>query len=376
MVAGDLPDQERRPHGSAAAHTDEQRKISLEIGKLEQEVASSVGEREKLALEIQQLKDQLSPIGKLLSYFWPIFSSALTLTVSFGAIYISLSTTTRQLAFQEKERHDEGLRKAVELATDGSGFADRRIAGIWQLNGLWKDGHDDEILASVLSAELTLGDDRRFARCAAAEVIGNAITAADLAEDPVHAEHDARRRVHLLYGSRSGDIGIVVQQHLMLRQIIGDQRDQNGCFRKVDPLASTSCTTALDATREAIRKNWEYLRDANLNCTDLSKIQLYEADLSKASLRGAALPHSNFRCSNLFQADMTGADWTMADFRFANVTGAIPAEFVRFATAHGAFEHMDDDTWLRWRRAGFLVKGGGYLLKEGSGSRCGEGEVP
>jgi hypothetical protein len=351
----------------------EKEKLSLEIRKLEGDLKGAVNEQQKLSLEIQQLKDQLSPLGKVLSYIWPILSSILTVGVSFLAVYISVRTANNQSIFQENQQHDQTLSKAVELATDSSGFADRRIAGIWELNTFWDGKKDDTILASVLSAELTLGDERRFARCAAAEVVGNAIKTSVFSDGSQDVD-TAKKRVHLLYGSRSGDIGIVIQQHLMLRQNISSELDQHGCFKVVDPAASNSCTTSLDATREAIRKNWAYLRDGNFNCTDLSKIQLYEADLAGASLRGAALPNANFRCANLYRADMTGADWTKADFRFANVSEAVPQEFVIFAKQQGAFTKMDDGTWLRWRQNGFLVKGSDYSL-DASGSRCGYAEA-
>ena len=242
------------------------------------------------------------------------------------------------------------------------------------MNGFWKAGNDDEIVASVLSAELTLGDERRFARCAAAEVIGNAITTADYVDSSGDHER-AQARVHLLYGSRSGDIGLVVQQHLMLRQVLGTENGRLMRPLKNDPHASTSCTTALDATREAIRKNWEYLRDANLNSTDLSQIRLYKADLARASLRATTMPGANFRCSNLFQVDLTGADWTEGHFRFANVTEAKPPDFVKFARAQGAFDSMDDATWLEWRKSGFPLDGsGGYMLTSGPAADCGQEE--
>ena len=344
-------------------------------------------EEEKAVLEIKKLKNEVGLLGRFSTHVWPIMATALTIVLSVIALRVSFRTENRQTDFQQRQsereqaqKHNEEVYKAVELATDPNGKADRRIAGIWELNRFW-DIHSDTLsgeqvlIANVLAGELSLGDDQRFARCAAAEVMG-------MAEGP-HAhrgdtqEKFAKRLSEVLYGKSTGEIGLVVRQHLLLRSAQPGPGDSFGYPITPDARASNRCMTALDATREAIRNNWGYLRSVNLNQTDLSRIQLYEADLAGASLRSAFLGHANFRCANLSNADLTSAkEWQSADLHFAVVTNAKPKEFVAYAVARGAYGDMTDDQWLRWRDHNFLVKSGKANLEGQEGSHCGQDEIP
>jgi hypothetical protein len=189
-------------------------------------------------------------------------------------------------------------------------------------------------------------------------------------------EEFARYMSKILYGDRSGAIGLVIRQHLLLRSAQLASHDSSGYSSEPDPRASNSCVTALDATREAIRSNWGYLREVNLNGTDLSRIQLYEADLAGASVRSAYLRNANFRCANLSGADLTSAKWQDADFHFAVVRGATPKEFVEYAIKHGAYNDMTDEQWLRWRDNEFLVKEKTPILDAKNGSQCEKDEIP
>jgi hypothetical protein len=334
-------------------------------------------ERQKLHLEIKQLRDQTGPLGVFSANVWPMIATAITLAISLYALLLSLRTQRAQFELQQKQfmqeqsaKHKEALSKAIELATDPNGKPDRRIAGIWQLNDFWGAPEDQVLVANVLAAELTLGDEYRFARCAAAEVIGDAEGTEANKNEP--GERVAARMTRMLYGHNSGDIGLVVRQHLLLRATQFGPTDSSGYSTKPDPEASNSCTTALDATREAIRGNWGYLRDVNLNGTDLSRIQLYEADMAGAIFQYAYLRNANFRCANLSNADFTHANWYNADFHFANVTGSTPDEFVKYAVNHGgAFVGMTDEQWLKWRKNGFLVDKKTFVLDSQNGTRCG-----
>ncbi len=347
-------------------------------------------ENEKAALEIQKLKNEVGPLGVFASHIWPMLATVLTILVSVIAVVVSLLTASRQTDFQQRQsereqaqKHKEELFKAVELATDPNGKVDRRIAAIWELNRFW-DIHSDTVseeqvlIANVLAAELTPADENRFARCAAAEVIGNA--EGPEAEKLGKQEAFAKTLSEILYGKSSGEIGLVVRQHLLLRSAQPGSRDPSGHLINPDPGASNRCLTALDATREAIRINWGYLRGVNLNETDLSRIQLYEADLAGTSLRGAYLGHANFRCANLSNADLSHANWEDADLHFAVVTNAKPKEFVEYAVSRGAYADLTDDQWLQWRKNKFLVKQKKPILEafQGGqeGSRCGMDEIP
>lgn len=280
----------------------------------------------------------------------------------------------RKISKNKPDKIKQSLAKAIELATDPQGKPDRRIAGIWQLSDFWTTRDDEVLIANVLAAELTLSDDYRLARCAAADVIGNAY-GADAIEGHPDQPHAARVS-GILYGNRSGDVGLVIRQHLLLRATQFGPTDRSGYSTRPDPKASNSCVTALDATREAIRGNWGYLRNINLNGTDLSRIQLYEADLANASFQHAYLRNANFRCANLSGTDFTNANWEGADFHFADVTGAFPSKFVAYAKNNGAFVDMADDQWLKWREKGFLVSNHAFVLDSANGSRCGEADLP
>ena len=130
---------------------------------------------QKLLLEIKQLQLSTDSLGQFASRLWPIFATFLTGTLSLIAVAVSLWTQSKQVSIEGHQNHLEALDRALQLATDNSTQVDRRIAGIWQLRDSWDNPDDFEVAASVLSAELGLVDDRyRYARSAAAEVIGTA----------------------------------------------------------------------------------------------------------------------------------------------------------------------------------------------------------
>ena len=170
-------------------------------------------ENDKLKLEIQKLRGETNRVGRFASRVWPIVATAITLLVSVIAIVVSIGTQTRQLNFDAQKKHDETLMEAVKLATDGSAGADRRVAGIWQLNQFWANSADAPFISSVLAAELAVhvNDDDRFVRCAAAEVLGHAMQDIPARDRP--------RIAQLLFGSKDGQIGLVMQQHRLIQSL-------------------------------------------------------------------------------------------------------------------------------------------------------------
>jgi hypothetical protein len=296
----------------------EDRKAQLELTKLE--------------LENTHLKADIG-FGWIARQLWPIISTILTVVLSTTALYLSLSTQNRQINFQQAQAHQQSLARALELATDGSNGTDRRVAGIWQLNEYWREPGDQRLVASTLAAELALPDEHRFARCAAAEVIGGAIASVPAENRP--------RLAQILFGSAAGELGVVIRQHQLLRTI------------KTDLTPSSDCQTALDATREAIRKSSTYLREVNLDQTDLSAIQLFGADLHGARLIGSVVTDANIRCANMSNVNLDGAGgWQSLDFTSANVRDLQPITIRKYALDHGAVE-MTDEQWLAWRAHGF-----------------------
>jgi hypothetical protein len=320
---------ELNQHNKAVSRLEE-RKLNLEI--------------KKLALEAKKLASENDVVGRFASRIWPMLATMLTLFVSVAAIWISISTQEKQRLFEERQKHAEHLADALKLATDGTGEVDRRIAGIWQLSSAWKNPDDFGTAASVLTAELALPDKDRFARCAAADVLGRAMSTVD----PEHRKSLAG----LLFGDTEGNLGLITHQNYVLRQTAEKQNTST----------SASCESALDATKEAIRKNWTYLRGVNLNATDLSHAPLYSADLARSLFFGAALQGTNLRCANLIGARLEDSrDATTADFTYANVTDLLPVVTRQSALNRGALQ-MSDNEWQEWRANDFRLASGKSLL--------------
>jgi hypothetical protein len=162
------------------------RKLQLEIRKLEHD--TSALHEQKLELDIKKTASDIDALGRFANKVWPIIATLLTFSLSSIAVWISISTQQKQFAAEQKQKHLESLNDALKLATDSSAEVDRRIAGIWQLRRSWEVTDDFEVAASTLTAELGLvGDKNRFARCAAAEVIGTAMSSVTQKERPILA---------------------------------------------------------------------------------------------------------------------------------------------------------------------------------------------
>jgi hypothetical protein len=239
----------------------------------------------------------------------------------------------------DKDR--EVLNQGLALATDKTGGADRRIAGIWALNYYWSKPQYTNLVASTLSALLGLDqDDLRFARCAAAEMIGNA---SNIKPQYRYGPAEVDGITHTLYGEWNDkySLGLVTEENKLLwnmqkRTAASDQQ------------ATNACTTPLDATREAV-KNRKYLRSVNLADTHLERIQLYSADLKGTGFNRANLKNANFRCANLQNADFTDSNWPdILDVKYANVKSAKPDAFRTWATGKGAKDGMDETAWIAW----------------------------
>lgn len=326
-------------------------------------------ENAKLRLETQKLQQDLDWVGRFSARVWPMFATSLTILLSVIAVVVSVRTQRDQadlqrrlaeetLVFNRLVHHDDSFRAAISLATDKSGDSDRRIAGIWQLNTAWSDPDDYEMVASTLTAELGLPDENRSARCAAAEVLGHAMKRAAMAHLP---DTDRDRLGNLLFGGPSGALGRVTIQNILA--------SQSGTTNIQD--ARKPCQTALDATREAIRKNWLDLRNRNFAATDLRGIQLYQADLSGANFYGTKIQNANLRCSNLHDVS-TGDAEGEADFLYSNMPGDNDPEIKALAEKGYLFQ-LDDDTWRRWRDKGMRVDAQGKPVmsdQEGSPLQC------
>ena len=328
-------------------------KLALECAKLEIEV-----DQLRRQSRTSQLPLYLSAVGSL--------GAVIGLILSADAQYNQLHFQRSQFARQDKLELRQAFQQATEMATDSKGGAERQISGIYQLGPFWD--HDDfelgtgATLASLLVSPNS-GRGISFVRCAAAQVIGSAITrplpaAAEMTDGDRQEQERQRRLKRMLYGDRNGEQGLVAKlNHLLSHESQGDllQKAKVAQSQRT-PEDNINCTSAVGATVEAIRKNWENLRSTNLQATDLSYAELYEADMHEAALMHARLLHANLRCANLSAANLAGfdpADEPMVELaNVSDLTSAGSAAFRQYALAHGAIA-IHDDEWIRWRRKDF-----------------------
>jgi hypothetical protein len=276
--------------------TPDDRKVNLEIAKLNE--------------EIEQLRSANTWYATLGRNIWPIASGILTIAIS---IILGLITWRTQKASTQQDQ-DKIFFQSIQMATDPKGGNDGRIAGIWSLSQYWRDPRYQQILASTLSAILitdpTTLDAKeetktQLVRQAAAEVIGTAIYSG-------MNINDAKKLRSLLYGE--GDKGA-------LGTVTVDQQYLTNLLHSHDAEDDDVVNDKLFATREAIRKNWVYLEDANFFSHDLTKILLYKADLKDAFLGNATLTGANLCNADLTNANVNGADFSYANLSGANLTG-------------------------------------------------------
>jgi len=268
--------------------------------------------------------------------FWPIFASIVAGCFSLFTWYSG----------QVQERQNS-LNKAIENATSSEGSPVRRVAGVWEINQFWDDQKYEQTVSATLTGALVgVGTHDGLYRCAAAEVIGNAIVGTESYSTGTQKQRSSRI-AHILYGDRSGSLGLISELNRELR--MGGQAEQPKTCE------TTTEITALDATREAIRKNWEYLREVNLNKTDLRGIPLYEADLDSALIMHADLRWANFRCANLHAANLSGSQLEGADLRWANISDLTPPGSQDFAKEHPEAVLLSSSAWESWRANNFRV---------------------
>jgi hypothetical protein len=285
-------------------------------------------------------------ISRFSKVFWPIFASICAGAFALVKWYSDDRQQSHDSFTKEREQRYESFIKAIENATSKDSPV-RRIAGVWQMNQFWSDQPFEETMAATLTGALVgvQGDDGLY-RCAAAEVIGNAITGTDSYANGKNAER-SRRIAHILYGDRSGNLGLVTE----LNRELAPAQQQS----KPTTCEHSAAITALDATREAIRKNWEYLEGINLNTVDLRGSPLYESDLDSAMIRAADLRQTDLKCANLRGVDLTGSELDGANFFLANVADVTPESVRDKLLKEQKAITLTLEQWQQWRAADFRV---------------------
>jgi pentapeptide repeat protein len=298
---------------------------------------------EKQRLEIKKLKQDTGLWARFSSVFWPIVASLFTVVLG----YATWQSSQQEMKRQDVQKQREFVSSALRDTTDANSSATRQIAGMWQVNALWteEDEATQDLMAATLASVLGSSPDVQV-RCIAAEVIGNAITEPDSFVGHSGSER-AAHLAHFLYGHKSGTIGVVVFQNLQTKTKFASLPVQR-CYGDAD-------ANPLDATKEAVRKNWEYLRDVNLTNTNLEGTWLYGADLQGALLQNARLAGVNLRCANIAEADFSGSDLTGADFFLARADKISP-ETLQKSLPPAMLFHGTERDWLQWRENKFRVR--------------------
>jgi hypothetical protein len=317
------------PHSSQGTPDDARTPLraDLEFEKLKLE-------RDKLVLENAQLASRL---GWFSTAFWPIAATILTVGVGLVTAWILYSSQQSQGELKRREILFQALHDAT---AKGDASIDLRISGAWALSQFWEPEYE-VIVANALAAIL-VGDGPQQVRLNAAEVIGTAISGIPASADRFSRSQRERaeRLAGLLYGRADQGAGGVISR---VQATVRREKNQ----KEVDP---NQIAQKLEATREAIRYNWKWLRKVYLRGHDLSRILLYQSDLRDSDLAHAKLSGANLCKSNLYLASLEYIqDWGCIDVRYANIKGVqhAPEGFRKFALDHGAVE-MDPNQWVTW----------------------------
>jgi hypothetical protein len=308
--------------------------------------AAGSSERIKAALEIKKLRAEISklhleagPLG-LTTAIVPSLVSVLTAVVAITGVALSVFSLYEQRRAKSDESHDRAFTLALDMATNDKGMVDRRISGIYQLRRFWSFREDEAVVGATLTSLLQLPDspNAAAARCAAAEVIGAATDSNDAGA--------VSRRAHLLFGNaQTGALGLVSYANFLIshQEFHATTAGRTEPGTAFDGAEELSCATPLFATREAIRKNWRYLRNTNLQSTDLRSTHLYASDLAGANLSGADLRGADLRCANLANSILDNTRFDGADMRFAN----LPSRYI--VTSDSDAIAISDQDWQTWK---------------------------
>lgn len=235
---------ERPTGGGQPAHA----RVSdgLEELKFREEIAKLEGEKQKLISENSRL-------GKFTRVALPIVSGVIA---AFGGL-IGITYQSQQT----KARDQEIFLKLLELATKGDN-EESRIAGIGGLVQYWQ-GPFQTTVAQTLAATLMAEGPKvgQPLRMAAANAIGEAICEKPSAVSPwcvpFQAESAATIR-EILYGNgKTGRNGTITR----IQKYLVEERKTALASKPPDQKTLDSIEPKLQATREAIRQNWENLEN-------------------------------------------------------------------------------------------------------------------
>lgn len=332
------------------------KKDALEAKKLQNEVL-------KLKEEVRQLHSGNSTWGAVSRNIWPIVSGLASVAISIGTVAISYdaySISKETKTYTAEQDKDKAFAASLQMATDERGGQESRLAGIWALTDHWHDKYTP-VVAYTLAAMLTTqplkdGDlgltNAQVLRYAAAGVIKKAFQPNDQTDFP--------QLTRLLYGdSRSKYTGAgTVTRSLQFYSSLEASEKKNG------PNKDT-VRTVLEAIREAVRYNSQYLQGAVFGQCDLSTIDFHRVHAKYAYFGDAILTGANLCDGDLSEATFDGAIFTFADLENADISNTFgwsavkdmrganihgvknrPREFIQKAQETGALD-LSHDEWIK-----------------------------
>jgi hypothetical protein len=315
-------------------------------------------EAEKVRLEICALRREATRSHRMFANVVPLSFSLVTAIVAIISVLTSIQTQRQaasdtvearryQSIHDQKTAHDVSLQEALSMATDPSGGADRRLAGIYQLDQFWQNESDQPVVAATLVALLSIPDSfpgSDMIRCAAGREIGDAY--ARLARQTTNPDGPTIVPLReLLFGNiqKVGLIGPQISPAPRIPSARASKRTVMG------PGPLKGCTPEA-ATRRVLVRSIRNLRYVNFSGLDLSGLSFAGADLRGAHLNRADLTDIDFSCANLSDLDASPFEFLKSSARLANLGESELAKAYYF---FGDAINISDADWQHWRSSQF-----------------------
>jgi hypothetical protein len=229
-----------------------------------------------------------------------VVGAIVALLISIGTLFLNAlqwRETSLQSRIDRVVHENDLFIKLISQINGKETSAPQRMTFLWSLRPYWHTEHA-ETVANALSAIILYDDNER--------VIEVCADVFDGAYRHVKNQEQKARIKKLLYGDSKGDIGVIQRTQQILRE---------PDFPKGDGLYQVR----LNATKTAVRRNWNDLRDINLEYMDLSHCELYKAELARSDLRKANLTDADLK-GRLMNTKVEGALITNANLKGARGT--------------------------------------------------------
>jgi hypothetical protein len=253
-----------------------------------------------------------------------------------------LKLQTQKQDEETKQAEQKDFNDLLRGATDAKTSPAQRVPLIWALQKYWKPDYE-LVLANALASMIANDSDRSVME-SCAEVIGHAYE-----EDTPEPVQD--RLKELLYGNRRGVIGVVMRTENLIWDRLKTgitNPDASDTTNASDWVHDPHYELRIFYICEAVRKNWENLREANFNKASLPRILLYQAqvqdaNLEEADLSGGRLFGTHFERASMSKVHLEGANLAGAFFNGAHLEKAFlgPPKATDIAKEPDHLDHTD-----------------------------------